>query len=54
MVYEISNKESAHSTPWSKVRRMLGLPAGRQGLILSDASYPDLKIRVWRRRTYQI
>jgi 1,4-dihydroxy-2-naphthoyl-CoA synthase len=32
---------------------MLSLPAGRQGLILSTAIYPDLKIGVWRRRTYQ-
>jgi hypothetical protein len=32
---------------------MLSLPAGRQGLILSGAYYPDLKIGVWRRRTYQ-
>jgi len=32
---------------------MLSLPAGRQGLMLSGAFYPDLKIGVWRRRTYQ-
>jgi hypothetical protein len=27
--------------------------AERSGLILSGAFYPDLKIGVWRRRTYQ-
>jgi hypothetical protein len=34
--------------------RLPGLKPGvRSGLILSGAFYPDLKIRVWRRRTYQ-
>jgi len=34
--------------------RLPGLKPGvRSGLILSSASYPDLKIGVWRRRTYQ-
>jgi hypothetical protein len=32
---------------------MLSLPTGRQGLILSGAFYPDLKIGVWRHRMYQ-
>ncbi|OGP70514.1 MAG: hypothetical protein A2W09_03330 [Deltaproteobacteria bacterium RBG_16_50_11] len=59
-------QKSTHSTPRSEARGMpfdklkapskaegLSLPAGRQGLILSGAFYPDLKIGVWRRRTYQ-
>ena len=34
--------------------RLPGLKPGvRSGLILSGAFYPDLKIGVWRRRTYQ-
>ncbi len=34
--------------------RLPGLkPGGCSGLILSGAFYPDLKIGVWRRRTYQ-
>jgi hypothetical protein len=67
--------KSTHSTPRAEARGMpfdklkapsstegLSLPAGRQGLILSGAFYPDLKIGVClrpelrprvRRRTYQ-
>jgi hypothetical protein len=41
------------STPRSEARGMLSLPAGRQGLILSGTLNLDLKIEVWRRRTYQ-
>jgi hypothetical protein len=61
------DEKSTHSTPRSEARGMpfdklkapseaegLSLPAGRQGLILSGAFYPDLKIGSWRRRTYQL
>jgi hypothetical protein len=35
--------------------RLPGLkPRVHSGLILSGAFYPDLKIGVWRRRTYQL
>jgi hypothetical protein len=35
--------------------RLPGLKPGVcSGLILSGAFYPDLKIGVWRRRTYQV
>jgi hypothetical protein len=48
-----SDTESTHSTPRSQARGMLSLPASRQGLILSAAFNPGLKIKVWRRRTHQ-
>jgi hypothetical protein len=62
--YKFNRQSDGKSTHWtprsdpSNVLRtgaqgMLSLPAGRQGLILSGAFYPDLKIGVWRRRTYQ-
>jgi len=50
---KLTKRKSTHSTPRSQARRMLSLPAGRQGLILSGAFNPGLKIKVWRHRTYQ-
>ena len=43
-LYLFTTQKSTHSTPRSKARGMLSLPAGRQGLILSGAFNPDLKI----------
>ena len=43
--------------PHSKKNQPIRLPGLKpgvcSGLILSGAFYPDLKIGVWRRRTYQ-
>jgi hypothetical protein len=43
-------KAGRHSLP---ALPSVGTGAGRQGLILSGAFYPDSKIGVWRPRTYQ-
>jgi hypothetical protein len=46
IVSKTSIKKSTHSTPRAETRGMLRVNTERR-------FYPDLKIGVWRRRTYQ-